>query len=636
METGKSIIREKASFCAVLVLAALGCRGQEIARFEIDAAQCGNPISPQLFGHNLEHTRKAIWTGISAEMVANRKFAATDSGMPMRWFTFNGKGGQASIDEQEAYAGKYSVKLNNSKGTFSGIYQQHDWLTFGKNRKYVFRIWAKSNKDQTALLQLVTREGFTVVFSQQETIKAGEWQLWSGEFTSPVLAKGTCLQISLRTPGRMWLGAVSIMPADNFHGMRKDVVELLKQLKPGNMRWPGGCFAEYYNWKEGLLPVDKRPPIGPHQWVGLLPDSDGYDNHDIGIDEFMALCRELGCDPHITTRYGGEGTIEEAADWVEYCNGPAESRWGRIRAKRGHKEPYGIKYWYVGNELAGMSLVKDKTPEACAVASAAYARAMKKVDGGIVLNSGAPSGDEWLVPQFEHGRGVFDMLQLGFYFPPEERYIDDFDRVARAPMAEARNLLWQVRGVGDRIYGKKMGLTFYEWNVMWDREGDVSTGVFAAGMLNMFCREADKVGLVMASYFQPVTEGAILVGPLKSTLGPDGKVFAMYSAHQNNRLLDVPNAEDSRIDALASLGPDGKSIFITLVNKDVSSAHEVELSLVNFEGFHGASAELLVSQVLEVGGDFSLEEKTLPVLDGNKVRLEIPRFSVAGVRLTSR
>ena len=71
--------------------------------------------------------------------------------------------------------------------------------------------------------------------------------------------------------------------------MRRDVIELFKQLKPSSLRWPGGCFAEYYNWKDGLLPVDKRPSVGPHRWVGLLPDSDGYDNHDIGTDEFIAL-----------------------------------------------------------------------------------------------------------------------------------------------------------------------------------------------------------------------------------------------------------------------------------------------------------------------------------------------------------
>jgi len=466
MAITKSFIRRKASMSMVLAFAAFSCCSQEVSHIEIDAAQAGNDISPQLFGHNLEHTRKAIWRGISAEMVANRKFAATDSGLPVRWRTFTTTGSGISLDEQHAYTGKHSVRLDHTTGGAVAIWQQHDWLSFEKGKKYKFRVWVKANHDVTMLFQIFTREEFTAVCSTQTVVHSGEWQLWSGEFEALVKAEGCRLQLTAWSSGTLWIGAVSTMPADNFHGMRKDVVELLKQLKPGNLRWPGGCFAEYYNWKEGLLPVDKRPPIGPHQWAGLLPDSDGFDNHDIGIDEFIALCRELGCDPHITTRYGGGGTVEEAAAWVQYCNGSQDSRWGRIRAKRGHKEPYGVKYWYVGNELAGMSLVKEKTPEACAVLSAVYAQAMKKVDDSILLNSGAPSGDEWLVPQFEKGRGVFDMLQTGFYFHPDQRYIDDFGRVARAPMAEARNLLKATREVGDRVYKKRMGITFYEWNVM--------------------------------------------------------------------------------------------------------------------------------------------------------------------------
>ncbi len=172
------------------------------------------------------------------------------------------------------------------------------------------------------------------------------------------------------------------MPADNFHGMRRDVVELLKELKPGCLRWPGGCFAEYYNWKEGLLPADRRPPIGPGQWVGLLPDSHGYDNHEIGTDEFIDLCRELNCTPAITIRYG-EGSPEEAASWVEYCNGGVDTYWGKIRADRGHPEPYQVKYWYVGNEIWGMSLVKNKDPKFCTALSRQFTEAMMKADPGI-------------------------------------------------------------------------------------------------------------------------------------------------------------------------------------------------------------------------------------------------------------
>ena len=396
----------------------------ERAGITVDATLAGKTISPQLFGHNLEHTRKAIWRGISAEMVENRKFAATDAGLPMRWHTLTGEG--VSLDKKNPYVGRHSVRLDHAGAGSVGIWQQHDWLTFERGRKYAFRIWVRANQEQPLLMQIITREGFTEVFSGQEVVHAGDWQLWSSEFESPVLAKGTRFQLTATAPCSLWVGVISLMPADHFHGMRRDVVDLLKRMKPANLRWPGGCFAEYYSWKDGLHPVDERPSIGPHQWVGLLPDSDGFDNHEIGIDEFIALCRELNCDPHITTRYGGEGTIEEAAAWVEYCNGPEDTHWGGIRAERGHR-PYGVKYWYVGNEIAGVSLVENKDPEACAVTTCEYAKAMKAVDERILLNSGAPPSEEWLRPQFEKGGDLFDMVQLGFYFQPHERYVDDAD-----------------------------------------------------------------------------------------------------------------------------------------------------------------------------------------------------------------
>ncbi len=598
----------------------------------IDATLSGEAISRQLFGHNLEHTRKALWQGISAEMVANRKFAALDGGRPMRWHMVGGHG--VSIDGQAPFASGHSVRLDPGGDGDAGIWQQHDWLTFEAGREYAFQIWAKADQEQELRLKIVTRDGFSSVFSGNTVVQAGDWMLWDGTFVSPVLAKGTRLALRVSGPASLWIGAVSLMPSDHFHGMRRDVVDLLKRMKPGNLRWPGGCFAEYYPWRDGLLPVDKRPPIGPHKWVGLLPDSDGFDNHEIGIDEFVALCRKLDCEPHITTRYGGDGSFEEAASWVEYCNGSEDTHWGGVRARRGQREPYGVKHWYVGNEIWGMSLVKNKEPEACAATSAAYAEAMKKVDPTIILNCGVPAEARWLKPQFERAAGLFKRVQHGFYFNPQERYAAGADRILAAP-ALVLEQMRALRQLVDKVTTseKPVGLSLYEWNVMWDRGGDVLSGVFAAKMLNLFCREAEALGLVAASYFQPVTEGAIRVGPTCSELEPDGEVFALYAAHQGNRLIRLAGGTTPAIDACASVSPDGCVMFITLVNGDIAQPREVVFSLQHFDGLQTASAVLLVSDAIELGADVSRREETLPILEGGQVRLTIPAFSVAGVWL---
>lgn len=597
--------------------------------FEIDARNQGAVISRQLFGHNLEHTRRAIWHGISAEMIANRKFAAVDGGLPKHWWTLNGSG--VSVDDKVTYTGKHAIRL---EGNNSGVWQQHDWLAFRKGTKYAFRVWIKSDGDQTLRMRVVNRAGFHNIFAGETIAKAGDWQLWSGEFTAAAPGLGARLEISMGTAGPVWVGAVSMMPADNFHGMRRDVVDLLKQLKPGNLRWPGGCFAECYDWRQGLLPVDKRPPIGPQYWVGLLPDSDGYDNHEIGTDEFIALCRELNAEPMITTRVS-EGTPEEGGAWVEYCNGAADTQWGKIRAERGHPEPYGVKCWYMGNELTGMSLLKGearKNPKILSAFCRPYIEAMKKADPTIKLNAGHPHTLEWLEPLYAQSGSMLDMVQTGFYFDTWDKTMAD---IVEAPV---KNILPGLKSLREKVVdrlptnGRRVGITYYEWNVLWDRSGDVLGGVFAAQMLNMFCREQEALGLEVASYFMPVTEGAIKVDPLTSELEPDGQVFVMYAAHQGNRLLKTPvPAGDVDFDLCSSLTPDGKRMYITVVNRNLTTSRTLELSLSNFVGLAEAEAKCLVPLTLETGGKFVQRDEKLKVVDGKRLSVTLPPCAVVRV-----
>ncbi len=608
---------------------------QEPVRLVIDANSTGQVISPLLFGHNLEHTRRAIWQGISAEMIDNRKFAATDCGLPMGWTTHTGKG--VSIDDKVAYAGNHSVRLENNEGTSSGIWQQHDWLAFRKDVKYAFRVWTKSDVDQTVLLQIVDRPGFHVVFSGETLAKAGDWQLWSGEFTSPVPVKGGRLEIRLKTPGILWIGAMSLMPADNFHGMRRDVVELFKQLKPGCLRWPGGCFAEYYDWKDGLIPVDKRPPIGPGQWVGLLPDSHGYDNHEIGTDEYIALCGELNCAPAITIRYG-EGSPEEAASWVEYCNGGVDTYWGKIRADRGHPEPFQVKYWYVGNEIWGMSLVKNKDPKFCTALSRQFTEAMMKADPGITPIRCAqfhdPAWQSEIMKEMTESPQFPELIQDGYYGPDYA----GMTQMSKVPTMNILPSLISERQLLDQANtGKKrVGIAFYEWNTMWDRPGDAISGVFAAGMLNMFCREAENLKLELTGYFQPVTEGAIKVDPLTSEFEPDGEVFALFAPHQGNRLLKTSSiAADADIDLCASLAPDGKSICVTVINRNTTSERSLELSVRNLTIAAKVAAKFLIPLSLEAGGKFAVKYEELNVMNGNKIEMTIPSCGICRISLNT-
>ena len=307
----------------------------ETNRFEIDAQQTGAVISPLLFGCNLEVTRRGIWRGLGAEMVANRKFAAVADNMPRRWYPLAAAGG-VTMDGKVVFVGKGSVRVGGDKP--AGLGQQQEALAFQKDTRYTFRWWLKSEAEQRVWMRIADDKNTLTMMQAEQVLRPGDWQLWSGEFTAPASVGNARLELGSKTAGVFWVGVASVQSADNFHGMRRDVIALLKQIKPGGLRFPGGCYAEFYRWQDGLLPVDQRPPITTPSVDILLPDTDDWDTQELGIDEFAALCRELGCEPALTVRLCGT-QAEDAGSWVEYCNGSPQTQWGKLRAQRGHREP---------------------------------------------------------------------------------------------------------------------------------------------------------------------------------------------------------------------------------------------------------------------------------------------------------
>ena len=136
--------------------------------------------------------------------------------------------------------------------------------------------------------------------------------------------------IRLVKPGLVWIGCVSLMPADNVNGMRADVLALIKQLNSPITRWPGGNFVSGYNWKDGIGERDRRPPRWERAWNAV-------EDNDFGLDEFMRFCAEVRTEPYIAVNTG-LGSVQDAADEVEYATGSSHSRWGAERARNGHRK----------------------------------------------------------------------------------------------------------------------------------------------------------------------------------------------------------------------------------------------------------------------------------------------------------
>jgi alpha-L-arabinofuranosidase len=623
-----------------IVLASAGIdsrdvHAREFARIEIDAKQTGMTISPLLFGQNIEHTRRAITHGISAEMIANRKFAGVEKGLPTRWTML--PGGRVSIDDHVAYAGKYPVRLENSGGATSGIGQRHNWLAFRKDAKYAFRVWTKSDALQTLWIRIAEEGTTRVVFERETVAKAGDWQLWSGEFIAPATVEKATFELGGKSPGVFWIGAVSLMPADNFHGMRRDVVALLKQIKPGSLRWPGGCYAEFYRWQEGLLPVDKRPPLGPTGLSFLLPENDDYDPQELGIDEFLALCREVNAEPAITARVS-ENTAEDVAAMVEYCNGGENTKWGQIRVRRGHPEPYAVKYWFIGNELIAFGRGGANTPEVCGAQTLRFATAMKKVDPSVNLTGCTWCGDDkWNKALIARAGHVLDQYSAHNYL------LDTFKgnplEIPRAPTTHLRPLLANMHAslLRDVPAGRRFGIAFDEWNTKWGLQGSVAMGLYTAGALNLLCREAELLGIDRAYYFMAINEGAVQVLPLTARLDTAGEVFDLFKVHQGNRLLKTPStAAEADIDLCASATPDGKRIHVTVVNRNAADERAVELTLRHFTATAESAVKRLIPRTLDMNErEFRQLDEKAALVDGNRVTVKLPACSIARLEFVS-
>ena len=137
----------------------------------------------------------------------------------------------------------------------------------------------------------------------------------------------------------IWVGRESPIP--NVNGVRRDVVEALKQIRVPIMRWPGGCFADTYHWKDGVGPQSERRPIANRYWGGSLEDN------SFGTDEFMTLCEEVGCGAYLSGNLGS-GTIREMVEWVEYIRDELDTPMARLRRKNGRDRPYKLEAFGIG------------------------------------------------------------------------------------------------------------------------------------------------------------------------------------------------------------------------------------------------------------------------------------------------
>ena len=626
---------------AALLLTAGFARAQEID------LRHPEELSPYLFGHNLEHTRAAVNGGLSAQMLRNRKFAGKPSrneGVALGWFGIGSKVLYLT-DETSAYTRHIGVPAmhrsnerkvqaiqNLEEGQVAGIGQRE--IVLEEGRTYQLRTVTKVSSPLELTVSFTDRTGGRVYASHSLQLQpSGDWAVSAFEMTAPVFDEDASVRYTFDAQAELVFGALSMMPVDNFHGMRADVVANLKAIGPSLLRWPGGNFAGEYRWKDGLLPVDKRAPLQAATEIETQPFTWGYDFHEIDTDDFLALCREVGAEPMITLNLAWS-TPEESAEWVEYCNGSIDTEYGRKRAENGHPEPYNVRFWSLGNEMGYSHMEGPQGPAAYADMAEKHVDAMLAVSPDLVFCSSGPyPNDNWALHSAVRMMDKVKYTSVHHYASPStgRRYVtpEDVAGTYRATVASFEGNIRQARKMRESLNaagGESLHISFDEWNqwYSWNRPSCVAEGIYAAKVIHFHINESKALDMPVACYFQPVGEGAILITPRDSRLTANGQVFALLKAHQCGLRCPVSDNDDYSTVATVKDGV----LTISLINDSYDESRTFGFSL------KGKVLDSVLLAADDVRPHSFFEEAPLDVqVTRKRVTATLPPHSVALLRV---
>lgn len=601
--------------------------------------------SPYIFGHNLEHTRSAVSGGLSAQMLKNRKFAgkpAPNQGISSKWFPIGERvlflqDGNAYTkhiclpDMKRINERKSQVIQNLVEGQTAGIGQHGLFLVQGK--PYELRMVTKVSAPVELKVELTDCDGTKVYATHVHPLVPSEdWVINEFDMVPSGDDGNASIRYTFTQRTEVCLGALSMMPKDHFHGMRPDVVAHLKEIGPTLIRWPGGNFAGEYRWKDGLLPVDQRAPLQAYTEIETQPHTDGFDYHEIDTDDFIALCREVGAVPLLTINLAWNSP-EESAQWVEYCNGSTDTEYGKIRAERGHEEPYNVHFWSLGNEMGYGHMEGPNGSKGYTEYALRHADAMLKVTPDLELFASGPyPNDEWAKQSAAVMADKVKYISLHHYESPKGgRHYTTPEDIRKTYELTADDVFGNKK-MGEKMResldatGKRLHISFDEWNqwYAWYRPSCVSEGIYTARMLHYLLNCSNEMDIPVACYFQPVGEGAIVIDPSGSRLTANGQMFALMKAHQGGKLCKVTDNDD--LSTAATLN--GDVLTITLINHNYDKKREFCFDLKGklLDAFVYTSEDVLPFSY------FDTAPMEVNVKKG-KVATCLPPHSVAVVRL---
>lgn len=448
----------------------------------VDVRQTSAPTSKYEFGMFIENLGSLVYRSLWSEMLDDRKFyfpitAAKPEaegqrrgggfpGMQPRKWVPVGAADAVTMDAEQPFVGEHSPQIALDGSTPQGIEQAGIAVVHGQ--RYVGHIWLKGTPGSRVTVTL--RWGQSAQDRQSVTLTGltTAYRKFPFSFTAKADSKSATFEIAGTGKGDFHVGTASLMPADNVDGFRPDTIALLRQLHSGFWRLPGGNFVSDWSWYQAIGDRDKRPPMFDYAWNAMQPN-------DVGLDEFMTLCKLIGVEPYITVN-AGFGDAHSAGEEVEYMNGSTTTRLGAERARNGHPAPYGVKFWDIGNEPYGVWQLGRTDLKYYVLKHNEFAAAMRKADPSITLlasgnmpepmdltgemraqdvdNMRAVEGTpvDWTGGEIEHSWGNFAGITQHWYARPGQRFnvekakhlpldaptAEGYDKVEQTPLEYAR------------------------------------------------------------------------------------------------------------------------------------------------------------------------------------------------------
>ena len=463
----------------------------------------------------------------------------------------------------------------------------------------------------------------------------------------------------------VWVGPDSLIP--NTRGMRNDVVAALKALRVPNVRWPGGCFADEYHWRNGIGPVaDRRATLNPN-WGGVI------EPNTFGTREFMDFADQIGADAYLSVNVGS-GTPHEAADWLEYLTTAQPTALAREREANGHQAPYRIPFLGIGNE--SWDCGGNMSPEYYLSQLRIYSRFVRNFNPAQQQGSGqmlkiavGPGGDgprwtEWtetIMKAYKARQWSWDMQGLSMHqytvvrWPPAYKSVGfgetEYAQILKSTL-EMDGLIAKHAAIMDKYDPeKKVALVVDEWGAWYaklpdtpegflEQQNSLRDGILAALNINIFARHADRVRMANIAQMVNVLQAMILTQKDKMVLTPTYHVFKMYVPFQDATFVPVTFAAGTysagaitlpRVDAIAARDASG-TVWLALTNLDPTKPAEIAAT-VSGVAARTATGETLTAPAVDSVNTFEAPATVAPrpataVVQGGRVSITLAPKSV--------